>query len=104
MLNYRQTQEARHQIGEMVKNDIPENENIISGDLGMIGYTSIKHNFIDMFGLVSNIEIGDAKYVADTMQLDNNGNLLSKVKGNYKLIKYYKFTNKPYIIGLAKYN
>lgn len=100
VFDYRTTQDARRMIGETVKNNIPVSEDIISGDLGMIGYTAINHKFIDMVGLVSKPNPGQARYIADTMSITNTGGLKGRIPGVHKPLKVYGIQNKPYVIGL----
>ena len=97
-IDYRETQKARQEIGQLVKETIPENEKIISGDIGIIAYTAINHKFVDMVGLTSKPDITNARFIADTFNL----NLQGRVPGQYKPIKIIQIPNKPYCIALCK--
>jgi hypothetical protein len=53
MLELAPHQICRKQIGQYIKNNIPINSYIASGDIGAIAYEAISHRFVDIAGLTS---------------------------------------------------
>ena len=100
MLDYRPTQEARQTIGEIVREQIPESERIISGDIGIIAYTAINHQFIDMVGLTSQPAYPTHKYIADT--INSRDYSYPRLPGKHNVLAVYGQQGKPYAIGLLE--
>ena len=111
--DYYQTQEYRYLIGWKVDTLIPKSERIISGDIGMIGYTAINHRFTDMVGLTSKANpdrlygryngndwlLSPPKYIADTVTPEGK---YPRLPGNTEIIYKYIIPGKPYAIALLK--